>query len=403
MDADHGLVAVYQAPPPPSSPSTRTLTVTAVNADSGVLVSVAPPATNGLAAGTSPFQRVYALNTTVTLTAPSAAGGNNFSMWQRDGSDVTAGLTVTVTMDADHTLTAFYAGGGPVGWWKLDETSGTTAFDASGWSNHGRLTNGPVFTSAARVAGGLIFDGINDHVVVADAEALDFNNRSFTVALWVKTTKSGPQALIEKQHMFFDGVFIFALNRDGAVPGGFSVWHGGDWIDSIFRGVTDGQFHHLAVTCDRASFRLYRDGQLDKIQASSANYANTTLPMNFGRFATGNVGWFYQGVMDDVRRYNRALTDAEISTLANPGPFPAPAPLLTETSLRHLRLSVLASGGVVLRGSGAPDQVYEIEASRNLRDWSAIGSIEVGSDGVFEFTNATAREFQTQFYRVVPR
>jgi hypothetical protein len=55
----------------------------------------------------------------------------------------------------------------------------------------------------------------------------------------------------------------------------------------------------------------------------------------------------------------------------------------------------------VLRGSGAPDHIYRIEASRNLTDWSTIGSVEVGGDGVFEFTNSTPREFQVRFYRVV--
>jgi hypothetical protein len=286
-----------------------------------------------------------------------------------------------------------------VGWWKLDDGSGTTALDSSGLGNHARLTNGPIFTNMARINGGLIFDGVNDHTVVSDTDVLDFNNRAFTLALWIRTTKSGPQALVEKQNQGFSGIFLFALNRDNAVPGGFSVWNGNTWIDGNFRGVTDGQFHHLAVTYDGTNFRLYRDGQLDTTQSSSAGYANTALPLNFGRFATGNVGWFYQGVMDDIRRYNRALSTGEISSLASPVPAPAlasasPAPRLT-------LIQVPSSGSVLLRGTGAPYRAYYLEASSNLIDWIPLGVVEVDETGAFELFDPAAAEFPSRFYRVL--
>src|SRR5262249_44395093 len=153
----------------------------------------------------------------------------------------------------------------------------------------------PVYTNMARINGGLIFDGVNDSVVVPSTSSLEFAGRSFSVALWVRTSKSGPQMLVEKQYTGLTKLVLFSLNRDGVVPGGFSVFNGASWNDSAFRNVNDGQWHHLAVTYDGATFRLYRDGLLDSAQSASVTYQNTGLPLNFGRFATANIGWFFQG------------------------------------------------------------------------------------------------------------
>src|SRR5262249_18395935 len=144
MDADHTLTAIY-APVTPVI-VTRTLTVASVNPSSGVTITVSPPATNGQANGTTLFMRIYTTNSSVMLTAPITQGANSFLKWQRDNADLTTSLTATVTMDADHTLTAVYGGSNDaVGWWQFEDGSGTTALDSSGNGNHGRLTNGPVF------------------------------------------------------------------------------------------------------------------------------------------------------------------------------------------------------------------------------------------------------------------
>src|SRR5262249_45477640 len=156
---------------------------------------------NGLSNGNTPFTRNYTNNPPVTLTAPPAVGINGFLKWQRDGIDLTTNLTTTVTMDTNHTLTAVYnARDDAVGWWKFDDGSGPIALDSSAYGNHGSLSNGPIYTSMGHIEGGLIFDGVNDSVVVPSTSLLEFAGRNFTVALWVKTSKSGPQTLIEKQY-----------------------------------------------------------------------------------------------------------------------------------------------------------------------------------------------------------
>ncbi len=50
-----------------------------------------------------------------------------------------------------------------VGWWKLDDGSGTTAKDSSGQGHNGTLTNGPIWTTG-HAGSGLQFDGVDDFV-----------------------------------------------------------------------------------------------------------------------------------------------------------------------------------------------------------------------------------------------
>lgn len=91
-----------------SSQTARTLTVASSNPASGVSITVSPSDNNAQGNGVTQFTRVYNNNTSVNLTAPSTAGGNNFQKWQLDGVDFTTSLLANFTMDTNHTMTAVY-------------------------------------------------------------------------------------------------------------------------------------------------------------------------------------------------------------------------------------------------------------------------------------------------------
>lgn len=89
--------------------ATNTLTVTSINPNSGVNISVSPADNSGLSNGTTPFARTYTNNLTmVTVTAPSTVGGNVFLKWQRNGVDLTNSLSTVTIMDSSHTMTAVF-------------------------------------------------------------------------------------------------------------------------------------------------------------------------------------------------------------------------------------------------------------------------------------------------------
>ena len=101
MSANHTLAAVY-------APMMRTLTVASSNPSSGVAVAVTPNDTHGQNGGETSFTRIYNNNTVVTLLASTIAGGNNFQKWQIGRVDSGTSRQISVTMSADHTLTAVY-------------------------------------------------------------------------------------------------------------------------------------------------------------------------------------------------------------------------------------------------------------------------------------------------------
>jgi hypothetical protein len=87
---------------------THTLTIASANPSSGLTITVSPNDNNSQGSGATQFTRTYALNTNVTLTAPAVVGSNNFLKWQKDGADYSTELSTSVTLDADHTMTAVF-------------------------------------------------------------------------------------------------------------------------------------------------------------------------------------------------------------------------------------------------------------------------------------------------------
>jgi len=73
------------------------------------------------------------------------------------------------------------AGVGPVGWWKLDETTGTTAADSSLSKNHGTLMGEPTPT-VGQIDGGILCDGTNDYVALPIGSIIStLGSSTFTV------------------------------------------------------------------------------------------------------------------------------------------------------------------------------------------------------------------------------
>ena len=84
----------------------------------------------------------------------------------------------------------------------------------------------------------------------------------------------------------------------------------------------------MTTTYDGATVRLYVNGALVSTKTASGSIATTSLPLHIG--GNSGLGEWFQGRLDDIRVYNRALTVAEIQTDMNtavgPGAPPPPPP-----------------------------------------------------------------------------
>jgi len=144
-----------------------------------------------------------------------------------------------------------------------------------------------------------------------------------TVSLWVKTSASGVyQALVQWGADATGQLWMLRLLTDGTVT--VAAYGGG--VQST-QTVVDGQWHHIAAVLDEGQtdsgqIRLYVNGQLDAAPYAGTCTVNTslTMPVHIGvwnQYSTGNKVNYFQGLMDEVRIYERALSAAEVAALAN--------------------------------------------------------------------------------------
>jgi hypothetical protein len=206
-----------------------------------------------------------------------------------------------------------YLQGGPVGHWKLNAASGTTATDASIYTAHGALSGGGAWTSRCNGDRALSFNGSSQYVSIPSAEHLQ-PTEAITAAAWIHGDAWGSgdsvDAIIRKgegnpnnyQLAVADG--RVALILDGSDSGGV-------------RGNTPlstGRWYHVAATWDGAQVRIYVDGKLDNTPASHTSDLNVdSRPLYLGGRPSSDQ---FDGVIYDARLYNRALSPAEIAELA---------------------------------------------------------------------------------------
>lgn len=203
---------------------------------------------------------------------------------------------------------------GLVGWWKLDETGGTTAADSSGNGNNGTLVNMDPATDwvGGRIGGALEFDGYNDYVDCGNNESLDITG-AITLAVWVKTNDAG-----NSQYNYFvgKGDTSYAIQHQSSNQIEFFIYDSSSWYNTWYPINTsfNGTWHHLAGTYDGSILRLYVDGIEQDTKAHIGSIESTAYNVYIGENSQEH-NCYYNGDIDDVRIYDRALDANEIVQL----------------------------------------------------------------------------------------
>jgi len=204
----------------------------------------------------------------------------------------------------------------------FEDGSGTTATDSSGNSNTGTLINTPNWVTTGRFGKALLFNGINQYVRVTDTNSLRLT-QSFTLSAWVQPSASlanfraviykdggsvgAPYSLYGVISSFGSctaGGYTGIVNVNGASspPGGLSA------CSSL--PLQTGVWTHIAVTYDNATgqLKLYRMGVLVQTTLASGYMEPSTVgsPLDL-RIGGSEFGENWQGLIDEVRVYNKAL------------------------------------------------------------------------------------------------
>ncbi|MEX2212554.1 MAG: LamG domain-containing protein [Phycisphaeraceae bacterium] len=274
----------------------------------------------------------------ITGVNPATINANNFFIGSAGASEFFNGVIDhvqvhnTVLSASQIQAAAGISGPQLIGHWKLDEISGTFAADSSGRGHNGTYQGGATLNQPGLhfyTGTSVDFDGSNDEVFLSNPAEFRLAN-NFTIAAWIR-----PDSVSGFQRIFSQnpgGGFGFGLNGDELRFTTFGVLD----YDTTGVDLVAGETHHVAVVFDLLNdAHFYVDGV----------FVQTIAGLNPAGIGTNN--WFigstgvserFNGLIDDVRFYNGALTADEIRQAAILVPEPA-----------TLTLSLLALGGMMRR------------------------------------------------------
>ena len=217
------------------------------------------------------------------------------------------GFSLTMIDTSDSTL--YGPDEGLFAHWKFDDESGGTAIDSAG-INNGTLNGDPTW-AAGRIDGALSFDGVGDYVAVSPIVPLIGN--TLTVQAWIRTSEfAGIWNPVMTQNAGGSGYYFYVSSGRPA----FYVVVGAAFVEAVsIDTISAGQWYHVAGTNDGSNLKLYINGQL-KDSSTSTGFLGVNSNAHIGFEPVSPL--YYNGLIDDVRIYNRALSESEFKDIVNP-------------------------------------------------------------------------------------
>jgi hypothetical protein len=206
-----------------------------------------------------------------------------------------------------------------IGMWLFDEGKGNLAEDSSGNDNDGEL-KGDTKWAAGKLGEALEFDGADDTVEIPMSDSMDLPEGPITVVCWFMPD-------IDNRAMITRGTSrSTAPNRnwDLFLRNQLVIWIGSAGADYLWslEGATKlemGTWHHVAGVWDgttaKDGVKLYVNGKEDGTADASGTNLATDFTVNIG----GKGSWAFDGVIDEVAVFKKALSEAEIQRIMNSG------------------------------------------------------------------------------------
>lgn len=279
---------------------------------------------------------------------------------------------------------------GVIGWWQ-----GEDDFRDRRGNNDAAGVGGAGFADGM-VGRAFNLDGVNDFVQVAAPVGLPLGNTPRTLMLWCKTQRnlvlSTESGLL--QYGTVAGGQAFGLITSANAPGRAYFYDAVANLAGV-RPLFPDIWHHITVTYDGSVIRLFLDGQLEDRVARNLN---TVLDGNGLTFGNRPGSSFWQGQLDEIMIFNRALEPSEVFAVhaagANGcnGGIPPPVPPLT---------LVQADGELQLSWTSQAGLRYRIESSTTLApaSWKTEGTYD-GTGGVLGTSFPIGPESR-KFFRLI--
>jgi hypothetical protein len=219
-------------------------------------------------------------------------------------------------------------------WWGLDSVSGGVTHDLAGTDNVGTVNGGATITPG-HVINSMHFSGTTQFVDVPSHPELDLGTSDLSIEAWVRTTQMSIRPIVDKRGGALFGYTLFLV--DGRL--GFQMADRAastvcsnsptsactNYVAPVGGvNVADGLTHHVAVTVDRDSTtggRLWVDGAIvltfdPTIRSQSLD---TTASLLIGKRSTVSSAVYWNGDLDEIEIFKRALSAAEIQSMVKAG------------------------------------------------------------------------------------
>ncbi|HBF09372.1 MAG TPA: hypothetical protein DDW29_14050, partial [Gammaproteobacteria bacterium] len=234
----------------------------------------------------------------------------NEALTEKQSTDLLLGLTEKYGVGFGNTSH------GLIGHYKLDETTGTLAADASEEDNDGTLINMDFASqaTAGRFNGALEFLPDAAANTGIDVDTITDTLPEYTLSAWIKanTTSSTSSDVFN-----LDDMRALRITNAGTLQHATNTTVGWEVHHTYDNNLLDDQWHHIAVSFDGYQMsRLYLDGDLlGEMQMGAISQA-FGLNRKIGRHTSGGTDRLFIGLMDDARIYNRALSAAEMAAIS---------------------------------------------------------------------------------------
>ncbi|MBI3194932.1 MAG: T9SS type A sorting domain-containing protein [Ignavibacteriae bacterium] len=243
---------------------------------------------------------------------------------------------------------------GLIGYWPFEEGTGITTSDLTGNANTCNLINGPIWVSTSSLDYGLIayypfngnandesgngnngvvngatlttdkfgnassaysFDGISDYISLTDNTGLQFGTTDITVCTWVKTSQTSPGGRIMcRGECNGSQGWQFTTDNPGTVIG-LNQGGGGATYFRSSKIINDDAWHFLVWSRRSGFIKIFVDGVANGDSGSfPQSLTNESSSLKIGK-GDSPCDYPFQGLIDDIRIYNRALSQEEVENL----------------------------------------------------------------------------------------
>lgn len=204
--------------------------------------------------------------------------------------------------------------------WKLDESSGITAYDSWGENNGTRMdttgacdaTHCPQVQTAGCISNNcLSFDGVNDYVDCGNKSTLDVSGIGLTMSAWFYSIDENVGYILAKNETNYSDI-QYGFYKESPSIDRIQVYINGTAVSYSPTGsVVNNKWYNTVIVYNGVTIAIYINGSLSRVpQAYSVPITSTNYNLSIGRRKPNDV--YFKGLIDDVRLYNQALSSSQI-------------------------------------------------------------------------------------------